>query len=179
MNSARRLVVRRLLAFTLDWLVVLLWGGVLFGVVAVATAGDLPQPAGAWQAQGMGFLVMTLPVTLYFAVSEASPARASLGKWAVGLVVLREAGGRVSFGTSLARNAIKFLPWELGHTVAHQAAFSGDRGLEAWVWGLLVLSCSVPCWWLIAMFVTGNAPYDHWTKVRVALATGPEESVTT
>lgn len=39
MSDNRALSVRRLLAFTVDWLVILLWAGLLFSAVMLATEG--------------------------------------------------------------------------------------------------------------------------------------------
>ena len=55
---------------------------------------------------------------LYFAVSEASPWQATLGKRALSIrVATHGAGGRLSFRRTLLRAALKFAPWELAHTV--------------------------------------------------------------
>src|SRR5688500_14940033 len=135
MRKEQALALRRLLAFGVDWFVIAAWGGLLFGAVMIATAGHPPRPENPCKAQGIGLLTMTLPVTLYFALCEASALGGSLGKRLLGLVVTRENGGRLSFGSALVRNALKFAPWECGHLVAQQAAFSGDAGFPAWVWG--------------------------------------------
>jgi len=163
-----------LLAFALDWLVVVLWGGMLFGGVMIATSGNPPRPENPWAAQAIGFLTMTVPVTLYFAFCEYSAWRASLGKRALGLVVSRETGERLSSRSALLRNAFKFAPWECGHALAQQAAFSGEGGIPAWVWGPAAVALVGPVWWLVAMFATGRTPYDRWTSARVAPSTGPE-----
>jgi len=130
-------------------------GGALFGAVMFATSGKPSPPANAWKAQGLGFLTMTPPVTLYFALCESAVFRASLGKRAVGLVVSGEAGARLSFGAALLRNAIKFVPWECGHTVAQQAIFSGEAGLPVWVWGPAAVAFAGPVWWLVEIIATG------------------------
>ena len=161
------IALRRLLAFAVDWLLVLVWAGVLFGTVMAVWSGRPPRPGGPWSAQAVGLLTMTLPVTLYFAVCESSPMRASFGKRALKLVVSRESGGRLSFGTAFLRNALKFAPWELGHTVAQQAAFSGEAAPPAWVWGAAALSFAGPVWWLVALLAGGRTPYDRWTSARV------------
>jgi uncharacterized RDD family membrane protein YckC len=88
----------------------------------------MPRPENPWTAQAIGLLTMTLPVTLYFALCESSALRASLGKRVFGLVVSRETGERLLLRSALLRNAVKFVPWECGHTVAQQAAFSGEGG---------------------------------------------------
>ncbi len=152
----------------MDWLVVVLWGGLLFGVVMIATSGNPPRPENPWKAQGIGFLTMTIPFTVYFALCESSAMRASLGKRLLGLVVSRETGERLSFGSALLRNAVKFVPWEFGHTVAQQAALSGEEGFPTWVWGPAIVALAGPVWWLITMIATGRTPYDRWASARVA-----------
>jgi len=173
MTTEQATALRRGLAFALDWLVVVIWGGLLFGTVMIATNGNPPpRPANAWRAQGVGLLTMTLPVTLYFAICESSRMQGSLGKRILGLVVSRDNGGRLSFGSALLRNALKFIPWELGHTVAQQAVFSGEGGFPAWAWGPAIVAWAGPAWWLVAMIRTGRTPYDRWASARVALRHG-------
>lgn len=174
MTNNRIIAVRRSLAFALDWLVVVLWGGLLFGAVLIATNGTPPQPENPWTAQAIGFLTMTVPVTLYFAFFESSALRASLGKRVLGLIVSSETGERLSLRPALLRNAIKFAPWECGHTLAQQAAFSGEAGLPAWAWGPAAVALVGPVWWLVAMFATGRPPYDRWASAQVSHSTDPE-----
>lgn len=168
MKKEQAIAVRRLLAFAIDWLVVALWGGVVVAAVMIATGGNPPRLENPWKAQAIGFLSMTAPVTLYFAFCESSSMQASLGKRILGLVVTREIGGRLLFRSSLLRNALKFVPWELGHTVAQQAAVSGEGGFPAWVWGPATVALVGPAWWLASMIATGRTPYDRWALARVA-----------
>jgi len=77
-------------AFALDYLVILLYLGILglIGLLMNSLGG-----AFAWlftervRAQISGFLLVTLPVTLYFALGEASPQKATWGKRRLGLQV--------------------------------------------------------------------------------------------
>lgn len=170
MKEERAVAVRRLLAFVVDWFVIFLWGGVIFGAMMIATGGRPPRPESPWAAQTMSFLTMTVPFTLYFALCESSAMRASLGKRALGLVVFRETGGRLPFGSALFRNAVKFTPWEFGHTVAWQGVFSGEAGFPAWLWGPVFIASVGPVWWLVAIIARGRAPYDHWAFARVGIA---------
>jgi uncharacterized RDD family membrane protein YckC len=174
MTNTRTIAVRRSLAFALDWMVVVLWGGMLLGGVMIATNGNPPRPENPLAAQAIGLLTMTVPVTLYFALCESSAWRASLGKRALGLVVSRETGGRLPLRSALLRNAVKFVPWECGHALAQQAAFSGEGGFPAWVWGPAAVALIGPVWWLVAMFTTGRTPYDRWTSAMVARSADPE-----
>src|SRR5262249_51508180 len=85
MKEERAVALRRLLAFAVDWFVLVLWGGVIFGAVMIATGGNPPQPESPWTGQAMSLLTMTVPFTLYFALCESSAMQASLGKRALGL----------------------------------------------------------------------------------------------
>jgi uncharacterized RDD family membrane protein YckC len=169
MNKTRAIAARRLSAFVVDWLIVAMWGGVLFGTVMLATSGNPPRPENPWTAQAIGFLTMTLPVTLYFALCESSTWRASIGKRVLALAVSSETGQRLSFGSALLRTSVKFVPWEFGHMVAQQAAFSGDNGVPAWLWGPMAIAFVGPLWWLVAMIATGRTPYD---RLASAVVTG-------
>ena len=171
MTREHALFVRRLMAFAIDWLVLVVWGGALFGVVMLATKGSPPRPASPWHGQMVGLLTMTIPFLLYFALSERSPAQASLGKRILGLSVSTHTGERLSLTAAIARNAIKFIPWECGHTLAQQAAFSDDTGLAAWVWAPAAVAFLCPVWWVLAILMTAQAPYDRWTSARVMRST--------
>lgn len=167
MSGERSRAARRFLAFMLDWLVIAFWGGLLFAGVMVANGGDPQGPEGPWRAQGLGLLAMTIPVVLGFAVCEWSGLRATPGKRVLGLAVSDESGEKLSFGSALFRNLLKFLPWECGHTVAQQAIFAGEAGLSTWVWAPMVGAFLGPVWWIAAILMTGRAPYDRWAGSRV------------
>jgi uncharacterized RDD family membrane protein YckC len=167
MKKERAVALRRLFAFAIDWLVVVLWGGAIFGAVMLATGGQPPRPANPWTAQAIGFLTMTAPVTLYFAICESSRMRASFGKRVLQLVVSRDNGERLPFASALLRNAVKFVPWEFGHMVAQQAIFSGDAGFPTWLWAPAIVAYGGPLWWIVALIATGRTPYDRWASARV------------
>lgn len=161
---------RRLLAFAIDWGVFLLWGCLIFAVVMLATNGDPQAPASPWTAQAIGFVSVTVPFTLYFAICESSQWRATIGKRFVGLIAVQQSGERLSFAHALLRNAIKFTPWELGHTVAQQAFHAEGDAFPGWLWGPVVLAMIGPIWWIAGMVITGEPPYNRWTGVRITSA---------
>ncbi len=84
------------------------------------------------RAQLTAFLFVTLPVALYFALSESSSRQATWGKRRVGLKVIDFQGGRISFWRSLARTALKLIPWELSHTLVWEIYFSPQVN-AAWI----------------------------------------------
>ena len=166
--------VRRAGAFAIDWGVIVVWGTLLFAAVLVANRGLPPDPGGPSRSQAIAFVSMTLPVLLYFTIAESSRAGGTLGKRLVGLRVVdarstREAaggatgeiGGRVPFGRALVRNAIKFAPWELGHTVAQQSAYSGDSGMSLGWLVVAVVAMAGPFVWLVTILRSGRTPYDR------------------
>ena len=53
MSKAPTTVVPRLIAFAIDSLITLAWGGVIFGIVMLATAGSLQPNAGPWTAHAI------------------------------------------------------------------------------------------------------------------------------
>lgn len=168
MPSSFRSAVRRLAAFAVDWFVVAAWGAAVFGAAMLLTGGKPERPNGPWTAQAVGFLTMTLPVVVYFAACESSARRASFGKRALGLEVAAADGRRLTFAAALVRNAVKFLPWECGHLLVHQAMAAGDGGVAAWVWAPAAVALVVPPWWAASLIATGRTPYDRWTSTSVA-----------
>jgi uncharacterized RDD family membrane protein YckC len=121
-------LLRRLGAVGLDYLVVSAYLVVLV-LIGLAVSGN-PGLAdalfgGPLIGELVGFIVLTLPVTLYFGLSEASPRGATIGKRGLGLRVVTLEGERLSVGRSLVRSATKFLPWELAHAAVWQFAFAG------------------------------------------------------
>jgi uncharacterized RDD family membrane protein YckC len=78
------------------------------------------------QAQGIAFLLVTLPVLLYFAFGESSARQATWGKQRLGLKVTDSEASRITFWRALVRTALKFIPWELSHTLIWQIRFSSQ-----------------------------------------------------
>jgi uncharacterized RDD family membrane protein YckC len=113
---------RRIAAFGVDYLIIAAWIGLItavgFGARAILgiETGPILSQADKLRGHTIAFLSLTLPVILYFAIAESSRWQATVGKRALGLRVQTVTGARVGLGRSLARSAIKFLPWEVAHT---------------------------------------------------------------
>lgn len=76
-------------------------------------------------AQVSAFLVVTLPITLYFAIGESSVRQGTWGKQRLGLKVGDRNRNRVGLWRAFARTMLKFVPWELSHTLIWEIYFSG------------------------------------------------------
>jgi uncharacterized RDD family membrane protein YckC len=110
----------RFVAFLLDYLIIAAYIVVLIVVSVLLGFGPLRQTfqslfANPNSGEISAFLLLVLPVILYFALFESSSWQATWGKRKVGLRVMNTYGERLSFGRSLVRSFIKFLPWELAH----------------------------------------------------------------
>ena len=147
------MALARMIAFCLDWLVLAVWGGTVFGLAMLGFSGNPPRFESPWHGQVVSALVMTLPFILYFAFLESSSAQATLGKRALRMQVVHHSGERISFLASFLRNVLKFVPWEFGHMVAHHAGFAVDV-FPMWLWVPVALAMGGCLWWLAALFMT-------------------------
>jgi uncharacterized RDD family membrane protein YckC len=122
-------------AFALDYFIILFY---LAAIALIVSLLNSQSNAVSWlfaervRAQGSGFLLVTLPVTLYFALSESSTQRATWGKKKMGLQVTDDNGGQIYFGRSLFRTVLKFIPWALAHTLIWNIYFSPDA-ISPWI----------------------------------------------
>ncbi|PWN06023.1 RDD family protein [Rhodohalobacter mucosus] len=106
-----------------------------------------PLFGNAFIAQLSGFALITLPVTLYFALSESSLHRATWGKRWQGISVVHQYGERLGLFRSLGRTALKFIPWEMAHTCIWQMNFdSGEPGI-------LILTGFILVWVLAGIYL--------------------------
>lgn len=111
----------RIFAFLWDYVIILGYLFLLYGVSFLAQPILIPLfKASPLSAELTGVLLITLPVYLYFAVSEGSKSHATWGKRKMGIVVVGVHGQPIGFRSSLFRSALKFVPWELAHfTIWH------------------------------------------------------------
>ena len=125
---------QRAKAFALDYVVILFY---LVGITLLFFLVNSLFGVSTWlftdriRAQLTGFLLLTLPITLYFAISESSRQQATWGKKRVGLMVTdtMESGSASGFtGT----HHLKFIPWELSHTLIWKIYFS-PQSESAWI----------------------------------------------
>ncbi len=160
---------QRVAAFAIDYAVIAAYIGLLTGA-GFASRALLHQQLGLPRTDSekihdhaVAFLTLTLPVALYFALSEASRSQATFGKRARRLRVTTTDGQRVPLGRSLVRSAVKFAPWELAHTAIWQTPgqpFVSPPG--AWNVAGYALALGGAAWYTAALFVGDlRTPYDH------------------
>ncbi len=169
---------RRLAAFAVDYLVVALYMGLLY---LVGRSADFAWVQTPWQAQLFGFVTLTLPVVLYFTVTEGVFG-ATLGKRLLGLRVTAPLGSRLPLERSLLRSIVKFLPWELSHTAVHRLVFwtAAPEPLTApqlaFVTTAYVSSLSLAALFVFSLFVGPHRPlYDRISGALVS--NSPQRSI--
>lgn len=120
----------RLKAFLLDYLLILIYLAMLFiiALFLVPSIRLLFQNS-LIQAQIIGFILITLPVSLYFIITDSCIGKQSFGKKRAKIRVLNQKGESASVLQMSIRTIIKFLPWELSHFLAYRLVDLGDAAI--------------------------------------------------
>ena len=113
-------VRQRIGAFLLDYLIIAAYLVLLVLISVGLGFGPLRSMFQAMFAdpnisEFSAFLLLVLPVILYFALFECSSWQATWGKQKMGLRVIDTHGARLSLPRSFLRSLLKFVPWELTH----------------------------------------------------------------
>jgi uncharacterized RDD family membrane protein YckC len=120
---------RRLLAFAYDYILIAIYIGVLAGLtIFVPPINRLFATtfADAVTSDLTAFVLLILPVILYFGISEGSARASTWGKRRAGLRVVAKDGTPIGYRQALIRTALKFLPWQLGHTAVFQSIYAEE-----------------------------------------------------
>lgn len=152
-NSKNVAYATRIIAFLWDYVIISGYLLLLFGVSFLARPLLIHLfSASPLSAEITGFILITLPVYLYFSISEGSKLQATWGKWKKGIVVENMHGQPIGFRSSFARSVLKFIPWELAHfTIWHMLIPSEYPdyliySLLAIVYGLALIYLVSPLW---------------------------------
>jgi len=164
---------RRAGAFALDYIIIL---GYLLGVVLLSLLVNTLFDTNQWlfgnriRAQVVAFLLVTLPITLYFAISESSPQQATWGKQRLKLKVADHNRKRIHFWRALGRTLLKFVPWEISHTLIWQIYFSPQTE-SVWISYGFVLVYLLIGLNLVSLVIskTRQTLYDFLTNTHVIL----------
>lgn len=114
--------MRRIAAFLIDVVVIYCYIFLLFIIASFVQQFWNYQESMAehyFVRHSVSFLFLTLPVILYFILLEYSEKKATPGKRWLKLQVINKFGERASLMNLIIRNGIKFLPWEIAHTLLH------------------------------------------------------------
>ena len=162
-------------AFAWDYLIVAAYlamivaGGAALGRYSPSVSSALF--GGPIVGQLAGFLLITLPVTCYFALSEASARHATWGKARMRLKVVGDHGRPLSVARSFGRTAAKFVPWELAHACVWHVNFAANPSSPIYAVGFIVV------WLLVGANIVSllvspakQTLYDRFARTAVARA---------
>lgn len=114
----------RLKALFIDYLCIIVYLFVLFAVtmsIYFIFFDGIPEFTEE-KSQWIALLTTVLPITIYFTIQESGKEFASLGKKRVGLKLKYLENPIYS---SIIRNILKFLPWQLGHIAVIKGIYNG------------------------------------------------------
>ena len=160
MQTESNNTIKRLKAFAVDYCIILIYIGLLFGITLLISKifSVSLQNVGAVSGQLIGFATLTLPVILYFTLFENSKHAGTLGKRMFDLEVVSKNLSKASFGQLLIRNCVKFLPWELAHFFVFRLFDSGRNNAspQDWVLAGLIISQGLVVIYLLFLFLNIN-----------------------
>lgn len=173
-STLKKSIVReRLKAFAVDYLIILVYAGLLFAatlLVCNAFSMDL-QNLGPAVGQALGFASLTLPVILYFTITENGKYAGTLGKRKFNLRVVSNGLTKAGLGQLLIRNCLKFLPWEMAHFFIFRLVQFTRLGVQPpdWVAAGLICSQGLALLYLLCLLLTKNnrGPYELISSTRV------------
>ena len=131
----------RFKALCIDYLCIVVYLVLLFGVAMICYKilfDDFPQFS-ALQSQLIAFVTSVLPVFVWFAIMESKGEFKSFGKRIVGIQVKYVKYGNNPIKSSILRNALKFLPWQLAHMAVIDGIYEGFESPN-----LLIVSLILP-----------------------------------
>lgn len=114
----------RFKAFLIDYVFICAYLALLF-VVNMFLFPDLQKlfQGSLIQAQFAGFLMVTLPVSIYFILSDSAFGGQSFGKRKLGIRTVTRNGKSVSVPQAVLRTVFKFLPWEMSHYLVYRLVY--------------------------------------------------------
>jgi hypothetical protein len=164
-----KLILRRLVAFCLDYTIIAIYALLLFGISKVMNLEKMTSTPISGQL--LGFVSLTLPVFLYFFLTEKSESRATIGKRVMNISIrskTENAEKRI-----LLRNILKFLPWEIAHTGVHCVVFfsKSQNIVPFWIWILLILPQLITIAYLFSIVISKgeSSIYDSISKTKVKI----------
>jgi uncharacterized RDD family membrane protein YckC len=175
MNKMPATFLQRLLAFLLDYMWIVTYLALLV-VMSTLVYPPIQQifTYSLWLSQLFGFLLVTLPVSLYYIIMDSKIGRQSFGKKKIGIRVVNRSGQPLTLGHSTLRTILKFIPWELSHFLVYRFASLGNQEVPfvyyligGIVYGLLF------AYILTALFTrTKRSLYDMMARTEVVKVNG-------
>ena len=122
--TKKDVLIRRFTALLMDYFILLIYAGFLFLISPII------EPLfrkSALQSELFGFILLVVPVFLYFFLFEASRLKATPAKLILHIKIVKIDGTDFNYKNSLIRSLVKFVPWELAHFAIWQLIFPNSN----------------------------------------------------
>ncbi len=163
----------RFLAFLIDYIVIIVYAGLLLGIVTLiySITGETYSNQSPQKGQLIGFITLTIPVILYFTLMESHKGQATLGKLIFKLKVTDEQFGKPNFNRLILRNTLKFTPWEIAHFGVHWSFYFSAQNIQPpfWTWLALISPQIIIVIFILQICVNkeNRSTYEVLSKTRV------------
>ena len=158
----KHIIMKRFAALGIDYLMILAWmavhGLVSSGIFLFMFDGypDFLGILGPYFTQLLFFSLLTLPVGMYFYITEAGRHSATAGKRKLGIAV-SATNGKLTKKHVAVRTVIKLLPWEIAHMFIWQLQYgfyvSGyEAPVPTWILAGLIISNILPVIYIAFVF---------------------------
>lgn len=169
-SQSRQVGLRRLLAWLVDCVCILVWVAVTAAVGIPLYLSGVIDAASAVALNIIGAGLVVAPAVAWLAWCESSRHAATPGKRVMGLA-MEGVDAEVRYRTALARNTLKVgAPWVIGHSAvfAMRSDFSATGPASVALWVLVAAAYVMPLIWATSLFVgSGRTPYDRASGTRV------------
>lgn len=161
------------MAFAYDYILIAIYIGILTATTLLLAALGRPVDrffADAGSSDLSAFILLILPVIIYFGWQEGSVRQSTWGKRRVGLRVTDGKGQPIGYPQAFLRAILKFVPWQMAHTAIFQLSFA-DNGVALWVYLLLGGAYGLAIVYIVAIWRRPDhrALYDLLARTAVIL----------
>ncbi len=170
-------ILRRLAAYLIDCILVFTVFVIglqyaLFVPLRSLVLGTEDWFRSGWNTEIYTLLTISLPIWLYFILTEASPWRATLGKKLLKIQTLGTASrNRISILQSVIRTLIKLLPWELAHATNNLPTPMWSTADPGFRLGFALVPLLIMIYLLMTQFTRHKqGPHDLAARTEVVLA---------
>jgi uncharacterized RDD family membrane protein YckC len=162
------MVFRRILAYMIDYLVIVCYAGLLFLVTYVIHMAqnrplEMQDPI---TGNIISFLTLTMPVFLYFFLFESSSKKGTFGKQLVKIIIDNNKKKNV-----LLRVIFKIIPWEMAHVGIHWSVYYSEMGkdIPLWTWIVNIIPQVVVIMYFLSIALTKgrSSLYDKIANTSV------------
>jgi uncharacterized RDD family membrane protein YckC len=130
------MVLKRIFAYGIDYVIIMIYAGILFLIsYGIHSINNLPiEVQEPITGNIISFLSLTLPVFMYFFLSESSKKQGTLGKQILKIKVQNNTTKNI-----FIRVFLKILPWEVAHFGVHFMMYYDSLNIEIPLWNWIII----------------------------------------